>query len=52
MADLKNISAIGGSLYAYGREAKIEPGYVMGHTVNNFTLLGSLDSILEGIGDI
>ena len=31
---------------------ELEQGYVMGLEVNNFTLGGGLESILEGIGDI
>ena len=51
-AYFNDIEAIGGRLYAYGREAELEPGFVMGCTENIFTLIGILESILEDIGDI
>ena len=35
-----------------GREAELEPGQVMGWTLNNFTLRRGLESILEAIGEI
>ena len=46
------VSGIWGKFYVYSREEEIEPGYLMGWSVNNFTLGGGLESILEDIGDI
>ena len=47
-----DLVAIGVRFCADGREAELEPGYVMGWTVNNLTLIGGLENIMDGIGEI
>ena len=39
-------------LYSYDREAELEPVYVMGLEVNNITLVGCPEIILECISDV
>ena len=39
-------------LYECGREVELEPGYLMGWSVNNLNIGGSLESILERIFEI
>ena len=51
-ADLHGILAIWYKLYVDGKEGELEPGYVMGRTVNNLLLRGSLEVTMEGIFDI
>ena len=51
-AYLHDIASTGVRFYAYGREAELDPGEVMGYTVNNLPLRGSLEVIIEGISDI
>ena len=51
-ADLHGIAAMRGNLYSDGRGPELEPGYVMGWTVNNFTLRVSIENIQEGISRI
>ena len=36
----------------YGREVVLESGDIMGREVNNITLTGGHENILEGISDI
>ena len=50
--DFHDVAAIGGRFYADGREAELKPVYVMGWEVNNLTLVGGLESIREGVGDV
>ena len=51
---IENISGnhIGGRFYAYGREANLETGCVMVWTVNNLTLGGCPDIIMEVVSDV
>ena len=42
MEDIRDIADMGGRLYEDGTEEELEPGYIMGWTVNNSTLGGSL----------
>ena len=51
-AYLRYIASIRCRLNAYGREAELETGYIMGRPVNNITLRGGLGSILEGGSDV
>ena len=51
-ADIQSIAATVGSLYAYGREEEYEPGQLIMWKVNNLPIRGSLEVILEVIGDI
>ena len=46
MSDIKEILSIVGRFYADDRGSEIKPGYVMGWTVNNFTLGRSVGIIV------
>ena len=50
--DLRAVAAIGGRFYADGRELELEPVYVMGWVVNNLTIVGGFESILEVISNV
>ena len=47
-----DIVAIGSRFYEDVRETEIKLGYLMGWAVNNITLKGYLEIILEGVSDI
>ena len=49
---LHYVVAIRFRLYVDGREAYLEPGNLLGWSVNNTTIGGGLESILEGVSKI
>ena len=49
---LHDVATIRGRLSSDGREAELEPGYIMGSGFNNISLGIGLDSILEVIRDV
>ena len=48
----RDIDPIRERFYADCRETELEPEYLMGWAVNNITIKGGLDSILEFIIDV
>ena len=49
MAYFHDIAVIGGRFNAYGREEELGPGNIMGWAVSNTTLIGGLESVMEGV---
>ena len=49
---LHYVVAIRFRLYVDGREAYLEPGNLLGWSVNNTTIGGGLESILEGVSGV
>ena len=52
MVYFHDVAAIEGRFYVYVRGTELEPGYVTGREGKNITILGGLESILEGVSDI